>query len=489
MTPTDYIWMKTDLKNLLLGIYAWINGEWQRIDGDSDTTIYTKTEVDKLLLLFEKEISKKLKDGGYDIAITADSKLSSISKNPVQNKVIKAALDRKQNTIFDLDSIRAGANRGKTSLQPEDIDDFLTITDFEGESYIIVNPGNYYTKAEIDELISHIPSGGGQPYVPVTPDWNENNSLSAAYIKNRTHSKSSYNGTLNDYTISGSFLGDPLPDLVPGSTARYLYETLKESYFSFVVNTVEDGEFEIELQRGVKESESGTPINKTYTYSFTNIDEYVLNVVAHYKVTLNYGINHETLHQWDVTFMMSDPYDSEWSTTITNIDFGVTTYNKLDVGYLPLDEISFKQVQADWNESDSSSNAYIKNKPSISSVPTISTNVFTDRNSDDKTSSPKSVYNAINPAVQSTIPSGGMLPNVLYNLGTLTGNITFTVATPADNTIINHYYWIFETGNTAPTVTWPTAIVSWIGGDVPTITSNKRYEVSLLNGVAVYEEA
>lgn len=50
--------------------------------------------------------------------ITVDSALSSISTNPVQNKVINTALAGKQATISDLATIRSGASAGATAVQP-----------------------------------------------------------------------------------------------------------------------------------------------------------------------------------------------------------------------------------------------------------------------------------------------------------------------------------------------------------------------------------
>ena len=97
------------------------------------------------------------------------------------------------------------------------------------------------------------------------------------------------------------------------------------------------------------------------------------------------------------------------------------------------------------------------------------------------------VYNEIHPAVVTTQPSGGFVPNVLYNLGTLTGSKTFTLASPSDNAIVNHYYWTFTAGSTAPTITWPSGI-SWFGGSAPTITAGKHYDVSILDNIAVCME-
>lgn len=125
--------------------------------------------------------------------------------------------------------------------------------------------------------------------------------------------------------------------------------------------------------------------------------------------------------------------------------------------------------------------------PAIPTVPTISSDIPADKTSTTKTASPKGVYDEVHPAVASSQPQGGFLPNVLYNLGELTGSVTFALATPADNTIVNHYYWTFETGTTAPTITWPSG-VSWVGGSAPTINADKHYEISVLNGIGTSME-
>lgn len=112
-----------------------------------------------------------------------------------------------------------------------------------------------------------------------------------------------------------------------------------------------------------------------------------------------------------------------------------------------------------------------------------------DGNESDETKYPstKAVYDGIHPSIESSQPQNGFLPNILYVLGELTGNITFTLATPADATIVNHYYWTFDTGNTAPTITWPNGI-TWIDGAAPIINSNKHYEISVLNNIGMFVE-
>lgn len=118
----------------------------------------------------------------------------------------------------------------------------------------------------------------------------------------------------------------------------------------------------------------------------------------------------------------------------------------------------------------------------------LSQSVPTDRTSTTKYPSVKAVFDEVHPAIGASIPSGGLLPNVFYELGELTGSVTIDLATPSVPGILNHYYFTFETGNTAPTITWGALITSWYGGSAPTISAGKHYEVSVINGVAVYME-
>lgn len=96
--------------------------------------------------------------------------------------------------------------------------------------------------------------------------------------------------------------------------------------------------------------------------------------------------------------------------------------------------------------------------------------------------------------VASSQPVGGMLPNVQYNLGTLTGTVSITLASPSDNTIRNEYMFNFTADSTAPTITWDNAITIWVGNCLdsngqPVMTASKYYEVSVLNGVGYIVEA
>lgn len=84
-------------------------------------------------------------------------------------------------------------------------------------------------------------------------------------------------------------------------------------------------------------------------------------------------------------------------------------------------------------------------------------------------------------------PSGGFLPDVAYNLGEISGTVIFALASAVTGQL-NHYFWMFSTGASAPTVTFPSTGITWAAGSAPTVAANKKYEISILNGVAYYSE-
>ena len=109
MPPTNYIWMRTDMNDELIGIYEWRNGRWWKIrakSGSGDcSNCYSKIETDILLLYTEQEIIKKISTGEYDIdLIPIDEELSLTSTNPVQNRVITEELNKKLDKVEFYDS-------------------------------------------------------------------------------------------------------------------------------------------------------------------------------------------------------------------------------------------------------------------------------------------------------------------------------------------------------------------------------------------------
>lgn len=90
--------------------------------------------------------------------------------------------------------------------------------------------------------------------------------------------------------------------------------------------------------------------------------------------------------------------------------------------------------------------------------------------------------------IATSIPSGGMLPDVFYALGTLGSSATMSMANaPADGL---HHEWMFEfsTGDTPTSIVWDAKITQWQGGGAPVVFANKTYQVSVIDGLAVIGE-
>ena len=120
-------------------------------------------------------------------------------------------------------------------------------------------------------------------------------------------------------------------------------------------------------------------------------------------------------------------------------------------------------------------------------VPEISTNLATDKASNTKAAGAKATYDEIHPQKATTQPAGGFLPNVPYELGTISATTSFSLASATDTDIDNWWFWAFAIGSTVPTISMPTGL-TWADGDEPTIAANKYYEIYVRNGKATYLE-
>ena len=170
---------------------------------------------------------------------------------------------------------------------------------------------------------------------------------------------------------------------------------------------------------------------------------------------------------------------------------------------------------SDWNENDSSKQPFIKNRThweadgvvhkldnkyiDSSDTPTID---------DERPVTSDGVANALSQyamnidltnvsnskqdvLIETTvIPSTGMLPNTLYNHGTIgSGSTVFLMdTTDVDPDVINIYFWKFDTGPVAPTITWPNGLI-WYGDSAPVILPGRHYEVSVQGGLAICIDA
>lgn len=103
--------------------------------------------------LYDGTVWIRQPNSGKEIVI--DEQLSLSSRNAVENRVVTAALNNKQDTISDLETIRQWAAKGATSVQPWDNISVLTNNLwYQTEGDVVNKLTNYYTKTEADALLN-----------------------------------------------------------------------------------------------------------------------------------------------------------------------------------------------------------------------------------------------------------------------------------------------------------------------------------------------
>lgn len=260
MTDAD----KTKLDGIASGAEVNVQSDWNQTDSTADDYIKNKPTIPP--------------------GVTVDSALSTTSTNPVENRVITNALDNK---------VDKETGKGLST--------------------------NDFTTAEKNKLAG-IQAGAEQN---VQSDWNEADSTSDAYILN----KPSIPTKTSDLTNDSNFVSD----------ASYVHT---------------DNNFTTTLKNKLNGIESGAEVNvqSDWSQSDSTADDYIKN-----KPTIPTKTS-------DLT--NDSDFVSDASYVHTDNNFTTTLKNKLD-GIQSGAEVN---VQADWTEADSTSDAYIKNKPSIPSV-------------------------------------------------------------------------------------------------------------------------
>ena len=247
---TEYLWIEDEERYEMLGDVGDIDltdyytktqvDEKLALKADA-SNVYTKAEVDTQSETTAQALSNintqlAAKANSADLATVAtsgsyndlsdkpvipegavvDAALSDTSENPVQNKVVKGALDAKQDVISDLATIRSGAALGATAYQKpstgipaSDIADGVIPTVPTNVSAFTNDAGyltehqsldDYYTKTQVDTALNDkqdtltaganitidannvISSTGG---TQVQADWNQTDDSAVDYIKNK----------------------------------------------------------------------------------------------------------------------------------------------------------------------------------------------------------------------------------------------------------------------------------------------------------------
>lgn len=77
-------------------------------------------------------------------------------------------------------------------------------------------------------------------------------------------------------------------------------------------------------------------------------------------------------------------------------------------------------------------------------------------------------------------------PNVMHVLPNVGTSLSVTLAAATDNEIVNEYMLEFDTGETPPSLSFPSAVVFPVG---MVVSPNKRYQISIIDNIALYVSA
>lgn len=133
------------------------------------------------------------------------------------------------------------------------------------------------------------------------------------------------------------------------------------------------------------------------------------------------------------------------------------------------------QIQSDWNQSDSTKDDYIKNKPTNVSAFTNDAGYITSSSIANKANK----ITIVNYGTSSTTTT--LSENIYYIWGEV-ASLTLTLGTPSDASKLSEYMFEFQSGATPTTLSLPSS-VKWV--DTPTIEANKTYQVSIVNDIAI----
>lgn len=129
-----------------------------------------------------------------------------------------------------------------------------------------------------------------------------------------------------------------------------------------------------------------------------------------------------------------------------------------------LSKLATKLVSIFWRKAETT-------QVSIDNAPTASSNNLVKSGG---------VYDFVKPQMQkNSLPSGGLIPEVLYFTTFSGGSVTVSLATPADPSVENTYKLMFGV-QASTTITWP--MVVWAGdcldsNGLPVIVPGKVYKV------------
>lgn len=463
--------------------------------------------------------------GSGDITIqgSSDAEWGDITGDINDQTDLKSALDAKQNTISDLNTIRSGAAAGATAVQPGELATVATTGDYNDLSNRPSIPAAQ-VQSNWDEADTtskaYIQNKPTIPAAQIQSDWTQVDNTKKDYIKNKpslaavatsgdyadlsnkpsipaAQVNSDWNAnsgvaeilnkpSLATVATSGNYNDLSNKPTIPAAQVQSDWDEVDTTSKAYIQN------------KPAIPAAPGTLDTTATTAQTTNASEALSGSVTLHKVS-------KTGTYSDLIGLPALPpgtyigTGTSWSSNASQCALrtsyfagGVIPTKEGDLVYSTSTRNLHRCGAITW---DSGMNAYKTTPTFVANFalpPTISTDIATDKADDTKTASPKAVYDFVKPAMASSQPAGGMEPGVLYNLGTLSGSVTISFAAASDANVENEYKFTFDTGASAPTITWPNSITGWAGNcldnSAPLIAASKHYEVSVIGAYGIIAE-
>lgn len=439
--------------------------------------------------------------GSGDIPLAGATEWGDITGDLEDQTDLATALAAKQDVISDLADIRSGAAAGATAYQKPSAG--IPGTDLTagvrsdlnkarsavqpGDLALVASTGDYDDLLDKPSLATVATSGSyddltNKPTIPaaqVQSDWDQADSTAVDYIKNKpTIPPGVTVDQVYDATSANAQSGVAMAGALSGKQDTIADLATIEAGAAAGATAVQPGDLATVATSGSYADLTGTPTipaapgtldTDNSSAQTVSSSEALSGTVKLHKVSKT-GSYNDLLNKPSIP---AAQVNSDW-----NAGSGVAQI---------LNKPSLAAVATSGLYSD------LTGTPTIPTVPTISTDIPTDKASNDKTTGAKAVYDFVKPATGSSIPAGGLLPGVKYHLGTLSGSVTMTLATAGDASVENEYKGDFTADSTPPTITWQ-GVTEWAGNcldedtGLPVLTGGKHYEFNIENGYGLIAE-
>ena len=416
---------------------------------------------------FTVELGEVINDGGTHDYNELDNQ-PQINGHTLEGNKTGEQLDL-QDKINDLDTIRSGATKGATAVQPEDLARIATTGSYNDsldkpsvnnvalignislDALGIQPKGNYALESEIPDVSNFIT--------------NTVDNLVNYYKKSETFTKQEVNDLISAITTMDIQVVQTLPTEDISTTTIYLVPKTtagtNDAYdeYIYVSNAWEHiGSTDIDLSGYQTKIDSSHKLSSDLVDDANQTNKFV---TTSEKQTWNNKLDESDLSDYvkNTDYATSSKagvircYNSDGITTNTNNGALITSV----------------KTYAQYN---SSGNWMFVGKGTLENV-IAGKGLVTNQDISGKA-------NKIS-VVQTSASTIEINPNTFYKFGEV-ASLNITLASITDNTIYNEYMFEFISGATATTLTLPSS-VKWL--ETPTIEANKIYQCSIVDNVGV----